>query len=67
MSKKVKELTSSEIQFISEQSGMDHDIVRSWYKGKMFLNVAYNSENFEFNLYFIIYSQNFCRSARLVK
>jgi len=32
MNKKQKELTDTEIKFISEQSGMEYDIVRSWYK-----------------------------------
>lgn len=39
MNKKQKELTDTEIKFISEQSGMEYDIVRSWYKGKSFFNI----------------------------
>jgi len=30
----VKELTDEEIKEIGKQSGVDPDIIRSWYKGK---------------------------------
>ncbi len=36
MSKKARDLTETEIQFISEQSGLDDSIVKSWYKGNNF-------------------------------
>ena len=34
MSKQKKELSELEIRFISEQSGMEFDVVKSWYKGE---------------------------------
>jgi len=40
---KCKELTESEIKFITEQSGMDDSIIRSWYKGKQFRKFLFGS------------------------
>jgi len=35
----VKELTDEEIKEIGKQSGVDPDIIRSWYKGKFFFRI----------------------------